>query len=560
MKKKNLEPLQEEQDTVLDYPEEAEDEEFDEFDEFDEFEEFVRPPLSFSQKLIIYIAAWVVVTLAACGVMWNVMQQYEAAQPWYAVEDYITTSGQSAFFSALNKAHPNAENHYESLYEIAGVLSSKYTGKISYKKMIREYTYENPVYLLYSGEENLMKITLEQSEKTGFLGLLGYRVASVELVATDILSFSSYGLVVPENATVYINGKTLHANDVAESEAVHVFGAEGYRTYLLENFFTRPTVKVKLNGKDLSPVADGHFIYDYPTPKLRTLRIIAPKNATIRIDGERVSDFFITGTDTSDPDCFGATTAMTCYTVPTVAGKGVVTVTQDGKGLQTETVNEYVSAEPLTESVTVRIPPTAVLYANGTAVETKYVTDMHAPLLSDFAEVRGYPEAHTYVIDGLHALPVFTATDGGAELIATDDDGVTVFVNAASEALGEAYRAQAVAFMNAYLYYTTQGYSNTRRNLNAVKDLVANPSPLYTNLERSYVGYSWIAPQAMTVETMTVDNFVPYGENAFTCDLYYKIAFSNWVGEATDESTMRIAFAKQANGAFLPVNMVLLGK
>lgn len=559
MKKKKLEALQEEQATVLDYPEEAEAlPEDEEFDEFDEFEEFVRPPLSFAQKLIIYIAAWVVVTLAACGVTWNMMEQYEEAQPWFAVEDYVTTSVQSAFFSALNKAHPNAENHYESLYEIAGVLSARYTGKISYKKLIREYTYENPVYLLYSGEENLMKITLEQSEKTGFLGLLGYRVAKAELISTEILDFTTYGLVVPEGATVYVNGKALQEECLPEGESL-VFGKEGYSSYLLENFFSRPNVKVKLGKTELTALEGDHFFFDYPTASLRTLRIIAPENATVRIDGARVPSLFITGTD-GMPDTFGATADVVCYTVPTVAGKGVVTVTEQGKLLQTETVNEYVSAKPLSESVTVRIPPTAVLYANGVAVETKFVTDMHAPLLSDFAEVRGYPEAHTYVIEGLYSVPVFTATDGDTPLTAVNDDGVTVFVHAASEDLQAEYTDSAKQFINAYLYYTTQGYSNTRRNLNAVKDLVANPSPLYTNLERSYVGYSWIAPQAMTVETLTVDNFVPYGENAFTCDLYYKIAFSNWVGEATDEGTMRIAFAKQANGAFLPVNMVLLGK
>lgn len=544
--KKNEEP-----ETYLDY-EEGEEEVYP--------DEPLPPRLSFGQKMVIYIAVWVVLILAACGVMWNMMQQYEEAQPWYAVENYITTSGQSAFFSALNDAHPNADNPYESLYEIAGVLSAKYTGRISYKKLIREYTYEQPVYLLYCGEENLLKVTLEQHEETGFLGLLGYRVCKTELVASDLLSFTSYGLVFPTDATVFVNGKALRTEDLPKNSPVQVFGDGAYTACLLENFFAKPTVKVKLNGDLLTPLEGEHFFFDYPEPGMRTLRITAPKGAAVRIDGERVSDFYITGASACEPDRFGATVEMAEYTVPTVTGRGAVTVALDGKALQTETVNEHTSAFPPTESVTIRIPPTAVLYANGEAVETAYVTDMHAAWISDFAGVRGYPESHTYTIDGLYALPSFTAADGGKALTAASDGETTVFICEADTALEETYANAAIAYMDAYLYYTTQGLSNTRQNLNAVKAHVANPSPLYTNLERSYIGYYYIAAQKITDKTITVSNFVPYGDNAFTCDLHYKIALTNWVGEATDENTMRIAFAKQTDGSFMPVNMTLLNQ
>lgn len=521
--------------------------------------DFSYPRLPFWQKLLIYIAVWAVLIAAACGVMWNIMQQYEISQPWYAVENYITSSGQSAFYSALLKAYPETENTYESIYEVAGKLSAEYTGRVSYKKLIREYTYENPVYLLHSEDTNLLKITLEQGEKTGFLGLRGYRICETELVASDLLSLKNYGLVFPTGAQVFVNGKHLSEEDLTENAVFPLFGDGAFTACLLENFFERPTINVLLDGKDIPAKEGDHFIFD-PENALRTLHITAPEGAVVRIDSERVSDFFITGETNSEPDHFGNTVPMVEYTVPTVIGKGVVTMAQDGKALQTVTANETATAKPLTYGVTLRIPPTAVLYANGNAVKTVFVTDMHSPLLSDFEGVNGYPESHTYVIDGLYTLPEFTAADGGIALATTEDNGVTVFIPEASEALKAAYTEQAIDYMNAYLYYTTQGYANTRQNLNAVKAHVAYPSPLYTNLERSYIGYYYIAPQQMTVESMTVDHFIPFGTDMFTCELSYKIALSNWVGATTDANTMRITFAKQANGEYMPVNMVLLNK
>lgn len=515
-----------------------------------------RPRLTFGKKMVIYCAAWLILITVACGVMWNAMEQYEAAQPWYAVEEYLRTSASSAFYTALKNAYPDTENPYESVDAIAEKLYETYKETLTYSKLIREYTYENPVYLLQSEEQNLLKLTLSQGAETGFLGLCGYQVQSVELVASDLCALSSYGLVFPKDAEVYVNGEALREDTLSAESAFTVFGNDDFTACMLENFFARPTVKVIYNGAELPEDGSGDFIFNDPEQSLHPLTITAPADAIVRIDGKRVSDYYLTETAVSAPDAFGATVSLCTYFVPTVCGEPTLTATQDGVLLKSEQVGDSWSAYPATMSCTVIVPKDGVLYAEGTVVDQSLITNDNIPWVSAFDGVKNAPRANLYTLTDLYALPAFTAKIGETALVQMQDGEHIAFVAAADAALKDAYAEQAIDFMNAYLYYTTQGYSHTRANLDAVKAHVAFPSPLYTNLENSYIGYYYIAPQHMTVEYIQVDRFIPFGEDAFTCELSYKINLKNWVGETTEENTVLIAFARSGQG-FAPVNMLL---
>ena len=523
--------------------------------------EMYRPRVPFFYKIMLYVVIWAMIIFACCAVMWNVMIQYEQAQPWYTVEDYITASGQSAFFTAIAKAYGENISEYDSLYETAIHVSGRFLGRLSYKKLIHEYTYENPVYLIYSGDKNLMKLTLQRGAPTGFMGFIGYTVYNVELIASDLLELTNYAMIYPVGAKAYVNGDIYLPE---ETDQYAVFGSDEYEVCVLSRMLERPSVRAtypddryERNGESEYPLLEGnHFIFDYVTPKLRTVTITLPEGATAFIDGKEVPAGFISERKESSPDRFGNTYPTVVYTVPTVVGEGVVTAKAGEKELSTisEADENYVF-EADTLSCTVHVPEGATLYANGNHINSAESTEI-AVWRSDFDGAANAPKACVYNFFGINAIPVFTAKIDENELEMIVDGEKTVFLMPSSEELKETYTENAINFMNAYLYYTTQGYSNTRGNLNAVKALVASPSPLYTNLEQSYIGYYYIAPQQMTVEYMEVDNFIPYGDNAFTCELSYRIALKNWVGETVDENTMRIAFVKRGAG-FLPVNMLL---
>lgn len=522
--------------------------------------EMYRPRVPFFYKILLYVFIWAIIIFACCAIMWNVMIQYESAQPWHTVEEYITSSGQSAFFTAISKAYGENISEYDSLYETAIHVSGRFLGRLSYKKLIREYTYENPVYLIYSGEKNLMKLTLQRGSPTGFMGFIGYTVYNVELIASDLLELQNYAVIYPKGAKVYVNGNVYLPE---ETDLYAVFGSDEYEVCVLSRMLERPSVRAtylderyEKNGESEYPLLEGnHFVFDYVTPKFRTITITIPQGATAFIDGKEVPSGFISE-EISSADRFGNAYPLVVYTVPTVVGEGEVTAVIGDKQLSTVSSNDgNFVFETLTTSCTVHVPEGATLYANGVHINNAESTET-AVWRSDFEGVANAPRANEYTFYGINAIPEFTAKIDETELEMIVDGEKTVFLMPSSNELKDTYTQNVVDFMNAYLYYTTQGYANTRRNLDAVKALVAAPSPLYTNLERSYIGYYYIAPQEMTVEYMEVDNFIPYGEDSFTCELSYKIAFKNWVGEAVDENTMRIAFAKRGN-TFLPVNMTL---
>ena len=519
---------------------------------------------SFGKKLLVYALCLALLLAGGILLLRRGLLAYEYAQPEHVVSSYILHNGRRAFYHALMNVYPDAENTYEPVYDIALDLANRYKKDLSYVRLVRESTYENPVYLVQSGGQNLLKLTLEQTGETVFLGAPVYRVSHCALVMHEQLTFTDYGIVFPAEATVFINERPLTVS-AADTEAFPVFGGDGsFVACLPASFVSRPEVHVYLGKTELSPKEGEHFVFD-PEGKLYTMQITAPKAATVRIDGTHVPSIFVTGEFESAPDALGRTVPMLAYTVPTVQGAGEVTAVQDGALLKTEAARAadgtvLVSVLPRAASATIRIPPTAVLYANGEAVTPAgNVTGMKESLLTELAGMQGAPKAHTYTFPVLYTVPVFTAADGGVDLTpVTDSDGIA-FLPAPDGALQQAYTEAALDFMRAYLRYTTQGYSNTRENLDALQTLVDASSPLATALERSLIGYQFASPQKMTVRTLTADAFRPLTDTLFSCEIAYELELANFVGKTGDANTLRVTF-RVTDGSPYAVAVTQIGK
>ena len=154
-------------------------------------------------------------------------------------------------------------------------------------------------------------------------------------------------------------------------------------------------------------------------------------------------------------------------------------------------------------SYTLLAPANAKVFANGKALSDDQITAVDALWKSEFSGLSAAPSATEYTLSNLYAPPVFTAAADDISLdVIPDGAGRYTCIFPADEALQAAYATQAVDFVKAYLHYTTQGYRNTQANLDAVLALTRYPSPLYKNLKNSYIGYMYIAPQAMTLEAI----------------------------------------------------------
>lgn len=519
---------------------------------------FVPPQgTPFWKKLLCYSAVWLVIIAIACSIMWSVMSQYEAAQPKTAMDEYILSSRQEMFFLSISDMFDKIDNRFESAYDVASKVSKEFAGELTYTKLATEYTRENPVYIIKHNGENLFKVTLEEGEETGFMKFKEYTVKSIELIKSDIFSFSSYKLVFAANMLININNVSL-GTSLADFERIDLFGVDDYYGIVVKNFTYEPEIVALSYVYEDTPekvvaakrVGD-YYIFEREDEEFSTLTISAPAEAVVTIDGKAVTSFFASEQYQAEDG-----QQMTVYTVPTAFNAEEITVTLDGKPLELIRDGLSFTTNVAGAECVVTVPHGATLMSHGVEIDPSYITDSAALWHSDFDEIRDYPTAVEYTLGGVSSAASLSATLGGEQLVAYTDGDRIVFTSGESEELRSKYAEKAEDFVYQYLYYSTQGYNNTDANLANTLALVAPSCPLRNYLKLANVGIEYKSPQSMAVEYITADNFVPYGDDAFVCDVSYKATLKTSVSESVEENVIHLIFIR-SGGTFLPSKFIL---
>ncbi len=298
----------------------------------DELIVYEPPKMPFWKKLLIYCAVWFVIIFGACFATLSIANQYNAATPKTAMDNYMALAKHEIFFDAISKAIPNYDNKHEPLYSTAGRITDLYTSPLTYVKLANEYTDENPVYVIRHNGENMFKVTLEHSDSTGFMGFNGYRVKNTELINDRVLNFQDYYVVFSSDSYVFINERKLQSQLTGVYEMFDIFGDENYYGIVLKDMLLEPKVMAQrydymtfLTSSVPATRIGNYFIFPYTGGELQTYTITVPEDALVAIGGKLVSDFFISETKEIDG------TNMTVYTVPTVSGEQTVRVQYNDK-------------------------------------------------------------------------------------------------------------------------------------------------------------------------------------------------------------------------------------
>lgn len=303
---------------------------------------FVPPEeTSFALKLLYYCVAWIVIIAIACTLMWSVVSQYEKAQPYTTMEEFIVSSRQNMFFLAVSDIYKQIDNKFESAYESASDLAKKFNGTLTYSKLSSEYTEDRPVYIVKHDGENLFKVSLSPNEETGFMKYQDYIVTDIELLRSDILSLDSYKLVFAANMLVNINNTSL-GTSLKEFEKIDIFGRSDYYGIIINDFVTEPEIVAVAYRNESSPDAvksarrfGDYYIFERDGEKMEALTISVPSGSEIKLDDKVVSSFFETKRYTEDE------TEMTTYTIPTVFMVKNISVTLDGEELNLAEQNGF---------------------------------------------------------------------------------------------------------------------------------------------------------------------------------------------------------------------------
>ena len=234
----------------------------------------------FYRGYAIFVAAALLLILAALAFLWDRMDVYERSRPARAIESWMEAKGPENWRQLL------LDQGIEADY--ADSLDLEHP---EFYKRLGDYTDETPVYTLSFGGSPLLAVHLKQGESLGF-GSHRWVMDGVE--ALD----SGFTVYAPDGATVCISGVPVGPECVAERNAqaltLGVFEENrtdipGLTKYVLNRTYTPAGVTVTdADGAEL-PLSYSSGKNHYYAPMTRDCTILVPAGAAVTVNGVPLS-------------------------------------------------------------------------------------------------------------------------------------------------------------------------------------------------------------------------------------------------------------------------------
>ena len=236
----------------------------------------LRDSRRFLRGYLIYVAALLLVIIAALGFLWDRMDVYERSRPERAIESWMEDN------SAVDWRQTLLDQGVEPAY-----VNSLDLEHPEFYKRLGEYTDETPVYTVSFGGSPMLSVKLRQGEALGF-GSHRWRMGDVEALN------SGFTVYAPDGATVCLNGVPVGPECVAERNAqaltLGVFEENrtdipGLTKYVLDRTYTPAGVTVTdADGADL-PLSYSAGKSHYYAPMTRDCTIFVPAGAAVTVNG-----------------------------------------------------------------------------------------------------------------------------------------------------------------------------------------------------------------------------------------------------------------------------------
>jgi len=292
----------------------------------------------------------------------------------------------------------------------------------------------------------------------------------------------------------------------------------------------------------------------------RRVSITASQNAEVSINDVLVSQDYRIESDFEH----GAT-----YVIDGLFGDIEITVREfDGSISLPEYVydNNYIFLilVPFSQHLRVIAPEGSSVFANGELISADNITagQITPTIFERFYRHSEAPvrlERYDFELDGLYIEPVITATDAsGTELpLRISADGVFNFSVAPSSQYKELYGTLAEEFIMAYINLNANVGNNVNENFRTVANYVVRVSALHTRLQYTYPRWTTAGSTSITINSLDIDNFRPYGDGYFTCEVFFDITVH--IGQQTEDHTgsLEILFTA-TDGRWLVLDMIEL--
>ena len=210
----------------------------------------------FKKFLLIYCAILAVILIVGLLIFNSFIKKYEDNQPSNMVAGIVKqlNSNPSSYLKANSDQIKCLENVDTIIAESASQMEGKQISFIENS----DYRADAPSYNITADGTIVAKITLAKDAKGAF-GLHGWKLSGLD-VASYVQNTLSYNILVPEGATVTINGTELtdayKVKDAAVPEVLQTaskyVSVPSFVTYKVSGFTNKPEVKAKgSDGSDL---------------------------------------------------------------------------------------------------------------------------------------------------------------------------------------------------------------------------------------------------------------------------------------------------------------------
>ena len=376
-------------------------------------------------------------------------------------------------------------------------------------------------------------------------------------------------VTAPENAVVTVNGQKIDDKYAVRTNVLYseINPYENSNNelvctkYAVAELYTPPSVEVEYEGAALVPVIKSDYSYVFMPGETHSVTVKAPSNANVAVNGYLLTEEYVVDSkqysDVLEEE--KGTAELPCevtYRIDGMFSTPEVKADLDGIVLErTDEGNNYSFDYPMSAkySITVRVPKGAELYIGDNKVDSSRIHgDIDIPRLEGLESYIGdLPTMTLYSFEGLYLMPSFSASDseGALDVYYESVGGKVGIIDFARFSEAEHDTENLLNLLKLYVKYTAYGSQETQQNYNALMPYIVSGSPVAKILRESLESVKWNS--AMTdikYNDIGVRNFVDYGDNCFTCELYCDVMLSRWNNQRQYVSSWDVTCVKTNDG------------
>lgn len=502
--------------------------------------------ITFKKGLLIYSAVLVVLSLIALSVLWVFLSSFQKSDSQSCAQTAVNNIDKAEWMEFLK------ENIYVSEYEDGEAANG-----IAYKTLIEnnalvcsrkanECTEDTEVFTVSNGEEVFCKLQLKKDDEGAF-GFNRWVFDGISPCDDRLYEHNAEKQVLfPSEGTLYINGTKV---DAGETESIpcpyDVIGDNepDYASYSFKEPWSDYEVKLNYDGGEclLEERDGGIFPFEIAKELRYDCTVTVPAGTELYIDGERATTNYITESDAAYPYLspleLNAETApkATVYKFTGLYTKPEIKATYNGTEISCKESEEssflcsYSYALPFEPSeYSLLVPFDTKVYINGIELGEEYVTEKNIVYteVSDYSELLVNPKTLCrYTVKDLLFAPEISVKDAfGTECPLTEiNNNEFCCTSAPNPDKLERYDEFAKAFAVAMVEFTMEDPALISQNMSEALAFTRYDSPANQVICNSYIAFVWQKKHTLTYNSLYTDNYISYGDNAFSCDIHYDV-------------------------------------